>query len=68
MNNLASERVRMGMSQAQLSELLGINPRTLGNWERGSNDIPSSKARKMATIFGCTTDYLFGLTQERTNQ
>lgn len=68
MNNLASERVRMGMSQTQLSELLGINPRTLGNWERGSNDIPSSKARKLAAIFGCTTDYLFGLTQERTNQ
>lgn len=68
MNNLASERVRMGMSQTQLSEILGINPRTLGNWERGNNDIPSSKARQLAIIFGCTVDYLFGLTQERTNQ
>jgi transcriptional regulator len=68
MNNLASERVRIGMSQAQLSEVLGINPRTLGNWERGNSDIPSSKARKLAVIFGCTVDYLFGLTQERTNQ
>ena len=68
MNNLASERVRIGMSQAQLFEVLGINPRTLGNWERGNSDIPSSKARKLAVIFGCTVDYLFGLTQERTNQ
>ena len=68
MNNLASERVRIGMSQAQLSEVLGINPRTLGNWERGNSDIPSSKARKLAVIFGCTVDYLFGLTQERTSQ
>lgn len=68
MNNIVSERARKGMSQTVLAESLGISPRTLSNWEKDSSDVPSSKACEMAELFGCTIDYLFGRTPERTAQ
>lgn len=66
MNNIASERVRKGMTQEELGETIGVVERTIRSWEKDERSIPSSKACEMAELFGCTIDYLFGLTDERT--
>jgi len=67
MNNIRSERSRINLTQAELGRRLGVDAATIGRWENKHSDIPSSKAMKMAEIFKCSTDYLFGLSDERTH-
>lgn len=64
--NMASERVRKGMTQGELAGELGIAVSTLVRYESDSGTIPPEILKKSAEIFGCTTDYLLDLTDERT--
>lgn len=66
MNNIRSERSRIDLTQSGLGKRLGVDASTIGRWEKEGSDIPSGKAVEMAKIFGCSTDYLFGLSNERT--
>lgn len=68
MNNIASERVKHGLTQEELAERLGVVSRTIRSWEKDETSIPSSKACEMAQLFGCSVDYLFALTEERVGQ
>lgn len=65
MNNIASERKKQNLTQEGLAERLGVVSKTIRSWEKGETSIPSSKACEMAKMFGCSVDYLFGLTNER---
>ena len=65
MKNIASERVRQGMSQGDLAERLGVARQTILRWENGKTNPPTSALYMMADIFGCSTDYLVGRTDER---
>ena len=64
-NNIKSERVRIGLTQEALAEKIDVDAATIRRWEKGSTDIPSSKAACMSMLFKCSVDYLFGLTDER---
>lgn len=44
------ERERRGWSQPHLAELVGVGPRTIGNWERGET-IPKNKAARIDYVF-----------------
>jgi DNA-binding transcriptional regulator YiaG len=46
----AAERSRLGLSQSQLAERLGVHVRTIGKWERGERGVPEPVARLLATI------------------
>lgn len=61
---IEAERARMGLTKEGLSRKLGITSRTYRNYLEGG-PIPSNKLVEMADIFGCTTEYLLGRTQER---
>ncbi len=65
MTNIKSERVRLGLTQKHLAERLDVDERTIGNWENETTPVPSTKAVEMSDVFGCSVDYLFGLTSER---
>lgn len=65
MANIKSERIRKGMTQKTLAKRLDVDERTVSNWENESTPVPSTKAVKMSDIFGCSVDYLFGLSDER---
>lgn len=65
MNNIASERVKCGLTQEGLAERLGVVSRTIRDWEKDARSVPSSKACEMALMFGCSVDYLFGLSDDR---
>lgn len=59
-NGLKTYRKRKGMSQAQLSEALGVGRTTLTKWETGEN-IPSIEVLdKLASILNISTDDLLG--------
>lgn len=65
MNPIASERVRVGLNQDELAEKLGLKSRaTVASYENGG-EIPASKLVSMTRIFGCSADYLLGLTENR---
>ena len=59
-NGLKTYRKRKGMSQAQLSEALGVDRTTLTKWETGEN-IPSIEVLdKLASLLDISTDDLLG--------
>ena len=64
-NNIKPERVRLGLTQVGLGEVLGVDASTIADWENSKRDIPSSKAKEMSEAFDCSVDYLFGLSDER---
>ena len=66
MNPIASERVRIGLSQEDLAEKIGLKSRTtVASYENGG-EIPCSKLVAMTHLFKCSADYLLGLTDNRT--
>ena len=59
--NIEAERVRAGMSQAELIVALGYKERrSYYNWLANGN-IPTNVLIKMSEIFNCSIDYLLGL-------
>ena len=63
--NLASERVRIGLTQAQMAEKLGCTVKSLSAYETNERPLPTELAFAAADIFGCTIAYLFDRTNER---
>lgn len=64
-SNIRGERSRQDLTQEQLAEKLGVAESTIRRWEEGTTKPASDMVVAMAGIFGCTTDYLLGLTEER---
>lgn len=65
MYQIESERVRSGMTQAELGNELHVSRVTVANWENGRSEPATNKVVSMADMFGCSTDYLLGRTDER---
>lgn len=65
MRNIASERVRIGLSQSELAERLGVTRVTVARWESGISTPGSSMIVALADIFKCSTDYIYGRSDER---
>ncbi|NLW79897.1 MAG: helix-turn-helix transcriptional regulator [Ruminococcaceae bacterium] len=59
-----------GISQQQLAELCGVTQKSYSRWEnwQGANavPVPSTCAIKLCQYFGCSLDYLYGLTDDPT--
>ena len=65
MNNLASERVRIGATQEDVAEKIGVSKQSISLWEQGKAEMGSESLRKLSTLFGCSADYLLGIKEER---
>ncbi len=65
-NNLASERKRLGMTQREAAEKLEVSLRTLGKYEADPLIMPGDFIVRAARLFDCSASYLLGLTSERT--
>ena len=63
--NLASERVRKGMTQEQAAEYFHCTTKSLSRYETGKQVAPLELIDAAADLFGCSTDYLLGRTDER---
>lgn len=63
--NIASERTRLGLSQEQLGESLGVSRDVVSNWESGETVVRLPFALQMANLFRCSLDYLFCRTDDR---
>ena len=56
----ASLRKSRGLTQRAIAEKLGITDRAVSKWETGRGTPKFSDTPILASIFGVTTDYLFG--------
>lgn len=66
---IRAERKALGLTQTELGEKLGVQKNAVSKWECGRvDDIPSSKIRAMASIFGVTPSYLIDGEAERPAQ
>ena len=63
--NLASERVRIGLSQTELSEKLDYSLASISDYENFKRDMPITFVVKASDFFGCSIDYLLDRTDER---
>ncbi len=52
------------LMQKQVADYLGIDQRVYSNYETGKREIPVRLVVKLADLYGTSTDYLLG----RTNQ
>lgn len=60
--NIEAERARKGLTIKELADMLGLKEeKTYRNWKNNSKDLSSSTLIKMSEIFGCSVDYLLGL-------
>lgn len=65
-NNLVSERKRAGLSREEVARAIGRSVDVIGKWERGTTSpliVPDGV--KLAKLYGCSIDYLAGLTDNR---
>lgn len=63
-NRVKAERSLKGLTQEQLGDLVGADKSTIGRWENGGA-IPQEKIVKLRNLFGCSVDWLLGLSEER---
>lgn len=63
MNKIKDLRISAGMKQADLAKLMNCSPTTISNYEVGLRDIDSATIVKLCGIFGCSADYLLGLSR-----
>lgn len=64
-SNIRGERSRQDMTQEQLAEHLGVSPSAVRSWESGTTKPGPNQLLAMSDLFGCTTDFLLGRTDER---
>lgn len=50
------------LTQSQLAKYLNCSQVSYSYYEIGRRDIPTEMIIKLAQFYGCSTDYLFGLT------
>lgn len=56
---IKKQRKALGLTQTELGERLGVQKNAVSKWETGRvDDIPGSKIRAMANLFGVAPSYL----------
>ena len=65
LKNVRAEMGRNHMTVGELAEKLGVTYGTVHNWLNGHTKIPATEIKKMAEIFGVTTDYLLEVSRNK---
>lgn len=60
MERLKQLRTNAGLTQLEVSQLLGVERSTYVKYERGNSDPPTATLVRLADYFGVTVDYLIG--------
>lgn len=63
--NIKAERVRLGLSTGDAARALGVALNTLLGWERNEKIPNGSSLARLARFYGCSADWLLGITEER---
>lgn len=66
MNRLRELRLEKGIKQEDLAGRLKVRRQTVSRYETGNLDLDTDTIRLLCAIFGCTADYLLGISSQRT--
>lgn len=66
MLNISYERQRLNLDQEQFAKKVGVSKSTVSRWERGIKWPTGSDLIAMRDLFGCSIDWLLGVTNDRT--
>lgn len=61
-NRLRQAREKKGWTQVYVAKLLGMTSQSLSNYERGERDPDTPLLNRLAELYGVSTDYLLGRT------
>ena len=64
-DRIAKLRVAKGLSQHQLSQMLGVKRSVVSYYESGDRLPSYDVLMEMSRVFNVSTDYLLGLSKER---
>lgn len=64
-DRLRNERLRRGMSIEDAAREIGVSVSVLRRLESGRRDYRASELVGVARLYGCSPDYLLGLTDDR---
>lgn len=56
--NIKKMRLKRGLTQKQLAELLGVNQSHISRWEAGTYQPSATTLKKMADVLNCHIDDL----------
>lgn len=59
MKQIQRERLKLGMTQADLAGALGVDPSTVAKWESEKAYPRADLLPKIANLLGCTIDELY---------
>ena len=63
-NRICAERMKRGLSQRELGEMLGVTDKAVSKWENGKAKPTTDTLRKLAAVFGCAVEELLRLRSE----
>lgn len=63
-NNLKWCREKLGMTQAQLGNILGVSRKTVSGWETANDPIPLEKLMEFCEKYNYSLDYAVGLSKK----
>lgn len=56
------------LSQQEIADYLGMKQPQYSRYERGLRDIPTDVLIRLSRLYGTSTDYILGLTNNRRNK
>ncbi len=65
MNNLASERTRLGLNQAEAATQLAVSQKTLAKYEGKPESMPGDFIIRACRFYSCNAGYLLDMSDER---
>ena len=67
-NRLKALRLEKGLTTRELAEKYGVSHASISRAETGERNLNEQDIEFFTTFFGVTSDYLLGLSDERTNK
>ena len=68
MNRIKDLRAENGMKQSDLADMMAVSRQAISNYELEINQLDPDTIRRLCQIFGVTSDYLLGMSSQRTAQ
>lgn len=64
-DRMKAEYERLGLCQKTFADALQTTKQAVNNWELGRANPTAQMVVEMSELFGCSTDYLLGRTDEK---
>jgi len=61
LNRLKELRIKFNMKQSDVAKLVNLSPSAISNYEQGIREMDAPTICRLCEIFGCTADYLLGI-------